>query len=198
MNQRDPELERRFIHMLERLDTVYDGIGHSSGRPYLYFVYPPVQEREVRRLVSEQMVDYKDLSFIHIDLVHLVVESVSGKEEQRTNLLADDTKSSGAKSSLMRMWSRRLAEVIREQLKLLPASPRPVIVLLGTAALHPLGNPTMLMESVAENEIRSTRTNRVVPVVLLIPGRHVPDTSRMYLFLGRDDLRLGFYRGEEI
>jgi hypothetical protein len=195
MSQLDPELSHRFDQMLHRLAEAYDAIGHSSGRPYLYFVYPPEQELEVRRKVAEQMVDNGDLGFVHIDLVRLTGDSVDGQEEKRTKLLAE---SDGAKASLMRMWARRLADEIRQRIQAIPPPLRPVVVLLGTAALYPLGNPTALMESVAENEIRSPQTNQVVPVVLFVPGRHVPDASRTYLFLGRDDQRLSFYRGEEI
>lgn len=198
MSQLDPELGHRFDQMLDRLAKVYSGIGYSSGRPYLYFVYPPEQELEVRRKAKEQMVDNGDLGFVHIDLVLLTGDSVRGQEDKRTALLADKQKSDGARASLMRMWARRLADEIRQRIEPLPPSLRPVVVLLGTAALYPLGNPTMLMESVAESEVRSPHTRQVVPVVLLVPGRHVPDASRTYLFLGRDDQRLSFYRGEEI
>ncbi|HEY3020159.1 MAG TPA: hypothetical protein VGJ32_08205, partial [Solirubrobacteraceae bacterium] len=51
------DLAERLGYLLERLRTVYDGIGHSSGRPYVYFVYPPDQERALRRLVDEQLRD---------------------------------------------------------------------------------------------------------------------------------------------
>jgi len=71
-------------------------------------------------------------------------------------------------------------------------------VLYGLAALHPLGNPTNLMEAVAEQEPRDPTTNKIVPVVLLVPGTHPPQTSRTYLFLGLENEQLSFYRGEEI
>jgi len=75
---------------------------------------------------------------------------------------------------------------------------RPVVVLHGLAALHPLGNPTSLMEQIAEREPHDPCTKRIVPFVLLVPGLRPPGTSRTYLFLGREDLRLEFYRGEEV
>ena len=40
----DNLLEQRFTDAVGRLHTAYDNIGHSSGRPYLYFVYPPEHE----------------------------------------------------------------------------------------------------------------------------------------------------------
>jgi hypothetical protein len=77
------------------------------------------------------------------------------------------------------------------------ASGRPVIVLRGLAALHPLGTPTGLMEELAEQEPRDPATNRIVPIVLLIPGIRPPQTSRTYRFLGVESLKSAFYRGEE-
>ena len=78
------------------------------------------------------------------------------------------------------------------------AGSRPVVVLRGLAALHPLGNPTSLMEAVAEQELRDPGSGRAIPVVLLVPGLRPPGSSRTYLFLGREDLSLQFYRGEEV
>jgi hypothetical protein len=74
---------------------------------------------------------------------------------------------------------------------------RPVAVLCGLAALHPLGTPTRLMETMAEQEVRDPRTDRIVPVVLLVPGVRPPQTSRRYWFLGQQRLDCDFYRGEE-
>ncbi len=78
------------------------------------------------------------------------------------------------------------------------AESRPVVVLRGLAALHPLGNPTSLMEAAAEQELRDPGSGRAIPVVLLVPGLRPPGSSRTYLFLGREDLSLQFYRGEEV
>ena len=44
------DLEQRLSQLKHRLRTAYDGIGHSHGRPYVYVVYPPAQERALRRL----------------------------------------------------------------------------------------------------------------------------------------------------
>ena len=71
-------------------------------------------------------------------------------------------------------------------------------MLRGLAALHPLGNPNALMEFVSEHEPRNTKTDTIVPIVLLIPGTRPPQTSRRYLFLGQERLRFDFYRGEEM
>ena len=113
-------------------------------------------------------------------------------------LLQDANRGSGAATAVLRLWSRRLGSEIEARLNECPDSTRPVVVLLGLAALHPLGNPTALMEALAEREPRHPVTRRTVPVVLLVPGAHVPGASRTYLFLGRDEERLSFYRGEEI
>lgn len=184
--------------MLARLRDAYDGIGHSSGRPYLYFVYPPEKDQWVRRLADEQMQGDGDLHYIHLDLVRLTQDSLAGQEEKRTALLNDPSRSDGVKTSIMRLWARHVGKVIQAQVESVPATARPVVALRGLAALHPLGNPTMLMESVAEAEPRHPASGRPIPIVLLVPGTHPPQTSRTYCFLGLDSAESTFYRGEEI
>ncbi len=191
-------LEERFDNMLARLHEAYDGIGHSSGRPYLYFVYPPQKDQYIRRLADDRMHSDGDLYFIHIDLVRLTIDSLAGQEEKRAALLNEPVKGDNAGTSIVRLWARRLAEEIRTGLEGLGSDLRPVVVLRGVAALHPLGNPTSLMESVAENEPRNPHTGQAIPVVLLVPGDHPPQASRTYHFLGLPQERLTFYRGEEM
>lgn len=194
----DAYLVERFNNVLARLHEAYDGIGHSSGRPYLYFVYPPERELFVRRLADDCTSTASDLAFIDIDLVRLTIDSLTNQEEKRTALLNDPVKGSNAGLSIVRLWARRLATAIEARLAELDPHVRPVVLLRGVAALHPLGNPTSLMESVAENEPRNPHTGQAVPVVLLVPGTHPPQASRTYFFLGLPDARLTFYRGEEM
>ena len=191
-------LEERFDNMLARLHEAYDGIGHSSGRPYLYFVYPPDKDQYIRRLADDRMHAGGDLHFIHVDLVRLTIDSLAGQEEKRAALLNDQVKGGNAGTSIVRLWARRLAQEIEAGLVDLGPGARPVVVLRGAAALHPLGNPTSLMESVAESEPRNPHTGRAIPVALLVPGDHPPQASRTYFFLGLPDARLTFYRGEEM
>ncbi|HBY96560.1 MAG: hypothetical protein M5U01_17975 [Ardenticatenaceae bacterium] len=188
------EISRRLDFLVERLRTAYDGIGHSSGRPYVYFVYPPEQELAVRRLVDESLRDDGILCYHHIDLLPLTIESLAGQEKKRQELLNDPTK--GAAVAIVRLWARALGKAIAKRLEH-ECQGRPVVVLRGLAALHPLGNPTSLMEALAEQEPRDPKTNRIVPIVLLVPGTRPAQTSRTYLFLGLERLRLEFYRGEE-
>ncbi len=54
------------------------------------------------------------------------------------------------------------------------------------------------MEGIAEQEPRDPLTNRIVPIVLLVPGTRPAQTSRQYRFLGLDRRTLDFYRGEEL
>ncbi|MFO7634591.1 MAG: hypothetical protein R6W76_18720 [Caldilinea sp.] len=192
------ELETRFTAMLQRLGDVYDGIGHSTGRPYLYFVYPPGAEQRLRKLADEQMTSNDSLSFLHLDLVAVTIESLSGQEERRAAFLNDPTKRDDAGKAIVRLWARQLEKRIDAYLAELNGPGRPVVVLRGLAALYPLGNPTQLMEAIAEREPRSPRTGRVAPFVLLTPGTHPPQSSRTYNFLGLADQQLSFYRGEEI
>jgi hypothetical protein len=178
------ELQQRLDVLLYRLHTSYDGIGHSGGRPYVYFVYPPEQERAVQRM---------------IDLLPLTIKSLSGQEERRQQLLNDPLKQSGTAEAIMRLWTRTLSREITTKLEETASQgKRPVVVLRGLAALHPLGNPTAMMEFLAEQEPRDPNANTIVPIVLLIPGIRPPQSSRRYLFLGQERLRFDFYRGEEM
>ncbi len=193
------ELQQRLDVLLYRLHTAYDGIGHSSGRPYVYFVYPPEQERAVQRMIDEQLRSDTTLCFHHLDLLPLTIKSLTGQEERRQQLLNNPLKQSGTAEAIMRLWARTLSREITSKMEeTATQGKRPVVVLRGLAALHPLGNPTALMEFVSEQEPRDPRTDTIVPIVLLIPGIRPPQTSRRYLFLGQERLRHDFYRGEEM
>lgn len=191
------ELEERLEDLLQRLRASYDGIGHSTGRPYVYFVYPPSQERALLRMADETLHSDTSLHFHHIDLLPLTIQSLAGKEKRSQQLLNDAGTRSGMRESIMRLWARSIRRSMSDLLETGEGSGRPVIVLRGLAALHPLGDPTGLMEALAEEELRDPATDRIVPIVLLVPGVRPPQTSRTYLFLGLEHLRLSFYRGEE-
>ncbi len=62
------DLVERLASVKQRLHSAYDGIGHSHGRPYLYFIYPPEQERALRRLIEHELENTATLTFSHIDV----------------------------------------------------------------------------------------------------------------------------------
>ena len=193
------ELQQRLDVLMYRLRTAYDGIGHSSGRPYVYFVYPPEQERAMRRMVDEQLRSDTTLYFHLIDLLPLTIHSLAGQEVRRQQLLNDPLKTNSVTEAILRLWARAISRDIMARLEATVAEKgRPVVVLCGLAALYPLGNPTVLMEFLAEQEPRNPGNDTIIPIVLLIPGVRPPQTSRRYLFLGQERLRLDFYRGEEM
>jgi hypothetical protein len=191
------DLQQRLDYLVDRLRSTYDGIGHSSGRPYVYFMYHPSLESQTCRLVEDQLRTDTHLTFHHIDVLHLTIESLVGQEEQREALLNDPRKTNSA-TGIVRLWARRATTAINTCLENTKEDVRPVVVLRGLAALHPLSNPTMLMEFIAEKEPRNPRTGSIVPIVLLIPGTRLPQTSHVYLFLDQPRFRLNFYRGEEL
>ncbi|MGH2508773.1 MAG: hypothetical protein ACRDHZ_15410 [Ktedonobacteraceae bacterium] len=190
------ELQERFEYLIERLRTAYSTIGHSSGRPYIYFVYPPALESQVWQLADQLRTDIH-LKFCHINVLQLTIQSLEGQEKQR-QLLLDTPKKTNSAAGIVRLWARSTSEAITACLETTQEGELPVVVLRGLAALHPLGTPTALMEFLAEQEPRNPRTNAIVPIVLLIPGIRPPQTSHVYQFLGQERLRLDFYRGEEM
>jgi hypothetical protein len=159
----------------------------------------------MRRLAGEHLSSGGGLCFHHVDLLDVTIAALAGQEARRQGLLNDPVRGAGAAESILRLWARAVSRVIADALAACgpTESPsmsgsRPVVVLRGLAALHPLGNPTSLMEAVAEQELRDPGSGRAIPVVLLVPGVRPPGSSRTYLFLGREDLSLQFYRGEEV
>src|SRR5438270_11783004 len=145
------DLQQRLDVLIHRMRSAYDGIGHSSGRPYVYFVYPPEQERVVQRMVDEQLGSDTSLIFHHIDLLPLTITSLAGQEERRQQLLNDPLKTGGVTEAIMRLWARTISRDITKRLETVQSQgERPVVVLRGLAALHPLGNPTVLTEFLAE------------------------------------------------
>lgn len=152
----------------------------------------------MRRLADQYLRDEPTLCFHHIDLLQLTMQAVQGQEVRRQELLSDSTKAPGAAASMVRRWAGELSQAMAARLAETPTGPRPVFVLTGLAALHPLGTPSGLMEHLAEREVRDPRTGRIAPIVILTPGLRVPGTSRRYQFLGLERLSLELYRGEEM
>jgi hypothetical protein len=192
------DLANRLSFLKTRLSTAYDGIGHSHGRPYVYFVYPPDQERLIRRLIMEELQSDSSLTFYHLDVFPILTATTVNQEAKREALFRDPLRGKQALDSLERLWARAVSRAITGAVEAERPLARPVIVLTGLAALHPLGTPTSMMEHLAEHEPRDPLTGRVLPVVLFIPGIRPPQTSREYLFLGQERLRQDFYRGEEV
>ena len=190
-------LEERLEYLEKRLRSNYNSIGQSSGRPYIYFVYDPWQERLVQRLVKDRLRSNAQLTFYLIDILKITIESLKGQEEMRQRLLNNPLRTDAA-DAIMRLWTREISSTIRAKLQETQENQRPVVVLYNLAALHPIGNPTSLMEFVAEQEPRNPRSHTIVPIVLLVPGFRPPQTSRLYNFLDQERLQLDFYRGEEI
>ena len=192
----DP-LSHRVEMLRARVHSAYDGIGHSSGRPYIYFVYPPDQERAVRLQIADTLRSDDSICFHPVDLLSLTIEALRGEEVQRRDLLGDP-RTPDAASDILRLWSDWLVDAVASSLNGPQSAGRPVVVLSGLAALHPLGTPTALMEGIAEEEPRDPATNRILPIVLLVPGTRPAGVSRRYRFLGLERLTLDFYRGEEL
>ncbi|GAC1435283.1 MAG: hypothetical protein PVS3B3_20650 [Ktedonobacteraceae bacterium] len=198
MTKYTEDVEQRLEYLVQRLHTNYEAIGQSSGRPFIYFVYHPSLERNVQRIVGEQLRSDTQITVHPLDILPLTITALQGQEELRQRLLNDPLRTESATDAILRLWTRRISSEITAKLVATTEDEHPVIVLYNLAALHPLGNPTSLMEFLAEQEPRNPRTRAIVPVVLLVPGTRPPQTSRLYNFLDQERLQLGFYRGEEL
>lgn len=194
------QLEQRFAFLRSRVQSAYDGLGQSTGRPYLYFVYAPDAEQQVRRFIDELFTTLPSMDTIRIDLLDLTMDALRGEEEGREVVLVDPNPaiSSVAPGDIADIWQDELRIAMQQALEDVPPGARPLILLEGMAALHPLTNPTEVMEKFAEHSLDNPATGRPVPIVLLVPGYRVPNTSRMYSFLTPSSQPLKMYRGEDV
>jgi len=193
------QLEQRLAFLRSRLQSAYDGLGQSSGRPYLYFVYPPEADQLMRRFVDELFTTLPSMHTTRIDLLDLTMEALRGEEEGREAVLVhpNPAVSGMAPSDIADIWQDELRIAMQEKLEDVPPGVRPLMLLEGLAALHPLTNPTAVMEKFAEHSLDNPATGRPVPIVLFVPGYRVPNTSRMYYFLKQSSQQLKMYRGED-
>jgi hypothetical protein len=191
------DLTERLEFLRTRLQTTYEGLGQSSGRPYLYFVYPPEDELTMLRLITHDLMSLPGIAPIRIDVLNVTMQAIRGQEDRRQALLENPLTSDQAQRDLAGIWTRAVRRFISEQLATVTRNTRPVVVLEGLGALHPLTNPTAMMEAFAETSLDNPHTSRPVPIVLFVPGIQLPQTSRMYQFIDPKTQPLLMYRGEE-
>jgi hypothetical protein len=194
------EIEQRLEDLEKRLRSHYASIGQSSGRPYIYFVYPPSRERFIQRRCRDQLRSDEQFAFYHIDILPLLIQSTRKQEEVRQRSLNTPLRAKSATESILDLWTRTITNAICVEMEKISDEQRPVAILHNLAALHPLGTPTTLMELMVELKLepRNPKTDEIIPIVLLIPGFRPPHTSRLYNFLDQERLQRDFYRGEEI
>lgn len=194
------QLEQRLSHLRARIQTAYEGLGQSSGRPYVYFVYPPEAEQRVRRFIDELFTVLPSMYVVRVDLLDVAIDVLRGEEAAREALLVDPdpAKSTVAPREIADIWQEELRDLVQRKLEVAPANARPIVFLEGLAALHPLTNPTAMMEKFAEHSLDNPSTGRPVPIVLFVPGFLVPHTSRTYHFLTQTSQPLLMYRGEDV
>jgi hypothetical protein len=194
------QLEQRFSSLRTRIQTAYEGLGQSSGRPYLYFIYSPEADQQIRRLIDELFSVLPSMYIIRVDVLDLTIDTLSGEEAAREALLvdADPAKSKVAPREIAGIWQEELRELVERKLEAATSTARLIVFLEGLAALHPLTNPTAVMEAFAEHTIDNPSTGRPVPIVLFVPGFLVPHMSRTYHFLTQTSQPLLMYRGEDV
>lgn len=192
------DLTERLAILRNRLQTAYDGLGQSSGRPYLYVVYPPTDELVIRRLIGQELMSMPGLTPLRIDVLQVTLTAMAGEEADRETLLQKPLEGKQAASDIAGIWIRAVRRRMLTELKKSVADQRPVVLLEGLAALHPLTTPSAMMEAFAEQAIDHPRTERPVPIVLFVPGFQPPHMSRMYQFLDAKANTLPMYRGEDI
>jgi hypothetical protein len=167
-DMKTPNMEQRLRLLAEKVQTHYESL--NSGYPYLYFVYDPDDENILPEIILKYFPSDECLSFAPIDLLKVSIESIEGDEEEREYELNDPMLASEARREIVQLWSEAISKRIVADVAVTPVDKRPVALLYGVAALHPLGTPTQLMLCIAEMEPRDERTGRAVPIVVFIPG----------------------------
>jgi hypothetical protein len=161
-------------------------------------VYDP-QENDT--LFPEVLAHYmhkdESLAFAAFDLVQVTIESLKDKEETYEQVLSDPVLEEVARQEIVQLWAETICERIVADVAQMPVGRRPIVILYGVAALHPLGTPTQLMQLVAETEPRDERTGRAIPIVVFVPG-YLPQYKSGYHFLDRESPVLSFYLGESV
>jgi hypothetical protein len=148
-------------------------------------------------MMREHLRNNAHLVFHCLDILPLTIQCLEGQEERRQELLDKPRTQKSTADSIVALWKERIYAVIIDALSGAQVDQRPVVVLYGLAALHPLTNPSALMEYIADNPPRNPRNGTIIPIVVFIPGSRLPLGSRQYYFLDLEP-QLDFYRGEEI
>lgn len=154
----------------------------------------------MHRLIDEHFTNVPSIYCIRLDLLTITIDSLQGEEQIRQELLADPdiSKSGVAPEDIATLWQYEIRDHIERILSDTPQGVRPLVLLEGLAALHPLTNPTAMMEKFAEQSFNNPATGRPVPVVLFVPGYLLAHTSRTYHYLTQASEPLLLYRGEDL
>ena len=189
-----PNMEQRLRLLVEKVHARYECLGHSARYPYVSFVYDPDDEKILPELLLKFFYEDEHLFFTIIDLLPLSIESVESGEEERDIALNDPMLAQNARHEIVQLWSDVLCEKIMADVAVTPVGKRPVAILYGLAAVHPLGTPTQLIELMAEMELHDERTGHAVPIVVFIPG-YLPPQTHGYRFLNPESPLLPFSQG---
>jgi hypothetical protein len=191
------QLQHQLERLMERVRIHYDALGYSQRSPYVYCVHDPQDTRYLPALLLQYLQNEPPFTFCFIDLLSLTIDSLRGQEQRRQELLEKDP--SGQAEAIEGIWVRRTQAEIERAFASATKDERPVAVLYNTAALHPISDPSSFMACLDEHTLpRHPQTNRSIPIVIFIPGFHLPASSRSYHFLDRRHEALTFYLGEEI
>lgn len=135
--------------------------------------------------------------FALIDLLALSIESLSGQEQHRQELLERDPVSQAR--AIEGVWVHKTRAEIEKMFASVTVEDKPVAMLYETAALHPISHPSAFMARWDDDDpLCHPKTGKSIPIVLFLPGYHPPLSSRSYHFLSRQHQALTFYCGEEI
>jgi hypothetical protein len=190
-------LRQQLERLVERLHTGYDHLGNSERCPYVYCVHDPQDARVLPALLREYFHDDPPFVFALIDLLALSIESLSGQEQHRQELLEHNP--IGQAKAIEGVWVRRTRTEIEKVFASVTAEDKPVAVLYETAALHPISHPSAFMARWDDDTpLCHPKTGKSIPIVIFIPGYHSPLSSRSYYFLSQQHQALTLYRGEEI
>lgn len=175
---------------VEIIRNRYDHIGRKTGAPFLAVIYDPEAERQVLTRWRDRADSLRpDFALAELDVAEIVSDSVQelGGPQVVAELMSNPMPGSDPSAELARVWLSAICRAVRQAL-LDSGLGRPVAVLEGLAALHPVSGPRALMQALWDED----HTSLNGPVVLLVPGRIVH--AKNYLFLGEKDEFM--YRGD--
>ncbi|HEY8477286.1 MAG TPA: BREX protein BrxB domain-containing protein [Chloroflexota bacterium] len=178
-------LEGKFADLEQRLLDRHIHIGRGIGVPFLLLLYPPSEERRVRRETSTLMAKLRAAgrAVEVVDCNQVLLDTLIQSNELERAIRAERRNPEGLRDFGI---GEALAGALVERVKAASqgVGDGGVVFLTRLGALHPFLLPSVLQERLAGESLRA-------PIVFLVPAGE--ENGGDYLFLGVEQTRR--YRG---